>query len=393
MHGAPIGYVHLSALPATTLTARARRAAHASLAGALARHAQCEVSAEQGDGWHASAARAACPRYFPAHNGEGVTVAVCTRDRTSELIEYCLPALQKITYEPLQILVVDNAPGKESTRKAVGELAAEDPRLLYICEPKPGLSRARNRALVSAEFGLVAFTDDDTMPEPGWVSALAAGFMLDPEAVCVTGAVVPSALNACQRYFEARYSWGEVFEPRRFDLTVHRHSSRLYPFSAGIFGAGANFAVRREFALKVGGFDPILGAGELGRGGEDLDMFLRLVLAGGRIDYVPSAIVWHRHRADIQALREQLYSYGHGLGAYLAKHMANHDLRAALRGQGLRESKVTLGRMRDASQISHLGIHAKRLALAEARGMVIGAVRYRRAAHLRTGIPMETPGS
>lgn len=383
VHGAPVGFVQVPAHPAGALAARAAAAARESLADALSWHEQAHAVAGHEDG-HAAAARSACPRHFAAASGPGLTVAVCTRGRASELTGYCLPALQQISYDPLEILIVDNAPDSDTTRKAVTELSRDDPRIRYTCEPEPGLSRARNHALADARFDLIAFTDDDVMPDPGWVPALAAGFTLDPEAVCVTGAVVPGALDTdAQRYFEARYSWGEDFQPRRYDLTRHRHPSRLYPFRAGIFGTGANFAVRREAALRLGGFDPLLGAGGVGRGGEDLDMFLRLVLAGGRIAYMPSALVWHRHRTDLEALSEQVYSYGHGLGAYLAKHLTNPDLRAALRGHGLRESRSTLARVRDASDFSDLGSAARRLALTELRGLVTGAVKYRLAALAR----------
>lgn len=380
VHGAPLGHVQIGTAPADTLAERARATAEKSLAKTLAVHNYWDSHPEQANGRRAEVPWASCPRSFPESNGTGVTVAVCTRDRTADLVNYCLPALQNIRYQPLEILVVDNAPSSDATVRAVTELSNADPRIKYVCEPVQGLSVARNRALACAKFDVVAFTDDDATPEAGWVTAIVAGFTLDAAAVCVTGLLIPAVLDTgYQRYFEARYSWGEAFEPRRYDLQAHRHPSHLYPFQAGIFGAGANFAVRRQAVLDVGGFDPMLGAGGLGRGGEDLDMFLRLILAGGRIDYVPSAIVFHRHRPDMQSLREQLYCYGHGLGAYLAKHMGNRDLRTALRSHALHQSKLTLGRIREASKVSQVHGKARSLVLAEMRGLMTGAVRYRRA--------------
>jgi GT2 family glycosyltransferase len=225
----------------------------------------------------------------------------------------------------------------------------------------------------------VAFTDDDTMVDPGWPSAIVAGFVADPEAMCVTGMVASRALDTgSQRYFDSRYSWGESFEPRRYDLLAHRYPSRLYPFSAGIFGTGANFAVRRSAIAGLGGFDPLLGAGSPGRGGEDLDMFLRVILAGGRICYLPSALVWHSHRADTRALGEQVYSYGYGLGAYLAKHLLNRHLPVGILGQGVRQAGTVVSRMRLASQESRLRADGRRLGLTEARGVMAGALCYYR---------------
>jgi len=389
-HRAPLGQVCASTLPVETFTARVRTAAETALAEELRRHARRDNLARELDGSCDWAARAACPRHFAARNGAGVTMVVCTRDRTEEL-RRCLHTLQQVSYDPIEIIVVDNAPNGGTTREAVMALAHDDPRIRYTCEPCPGLSRARNHGMARARYDIVAFTDDDTMVDSGWSSAIAAGFAADADAVCVTGLVGTSALDTrAERYFDSRYSWGEAFEPRRYDLATHRHPSRLYPFRASIFGTGANFAVRRSAITRLGGFDPLLGAGSPGRGGEDLDMFLRVILAGGRICYLPSALVWHRHRADTLALGEQIYSYGYGLGAYVAKHVLNRQLPTTMLGHGLRQGGVMVGRMRRATQESQLRADGTRLGLTEARGVVAGALRYyrvsRRASSVSSGV-------
>ena len=381
MHGAPLGFVLIPTRPAHTLTARVQSVAGTTLAEALRRHAEWDSSAADADGSAGWVARVACQRHFPAPTGTGITVVICTRDR-AELLQKCLRAVRQVSYDPFEILVVDNAPSGDATRELVTALAADDPRLRYTREPRPGLSTARNHGLAQARHEIVAFTDDDTLVDPSWLPAIAAAFATDPEAVCVTGPVVACSLDtAAQRYFEARMAWGEELEPRRYDLATHRQPSRLYPFSAGIFGTGANFAVRASAVSRAGGFDALLGTGGPGRGGEDLDIFLRLILAGGRICYVPTAFVWHEHRAGAQALDEQMYSYGHGLGAYLAKHLPKQELQAALARHGVRRVGALARRMSRASRVSGLPAGNMRLALSEARGVLVGALRYWRAAH------------
>jgi GT2 family glycosyltransferase len=307
-------------------------------------------------------------------------VVVCTRNRTEQL-RSCLTALQQVTYEPVEFLVVDNAPIGTETWDLVMEFARSDSRFQYTTEPLPGLSRARNHGLGCAKFDLVAFTDDDITVDSGWPAALAAGFASDPDAVCVTGVVVPSALNTgAERYFDSRYAWGEAFEAQRYDLDEHRPPSRLYPFTAGIFGTGANFAVKRQAVAQLGGFDNLLGAGGPGRGGEDLDIFLRLVLAGGRICYVPSALVWHQHRSETGALASQIYSYGYGLGAYLAKHLLNRNFSVPFLMRGFTRKAIDTGhRMQSAAKSSQLNGRARQLALRESAGVAAGALRYYRA--------------
>jgi hypothetical protein len=80
-------------------------------------------------------------------------------------------------------------------------------------------------------------------------------------------------------------------------------------------------AFRREAVLAAGGFDEDLGAGTPAKGGEDLDMFLSLLFAGGVVEYRPEALVWHRHRRDVKALERQVRDYGIGLTAMVTKRL------------------------------------------------------------------------
>ena len=124
--------------------------------------------------------------------------------------------------------------------------------------------------------------------------------------------------NAEQLYFHLREAWGTVCERRIYDLAEHRDDSALYPYSGGVFGAGANFAVSRVVLKEMGAFNEALGAGTLSGGGEDLEMFMRIILGGGRIVYEPAAIVSHYHRTDLAELTRQMRAYGTGNTAALA---------------------------------------------------------------------------
>jgi hypothetical protein len=92
-----------------------------------------------------------------------------------------------------------------------------------------------------------------------------------------------------QRYFDKRISWTGSLAPRVYDLDKRQGDDALFPYGAGIFGTGANFAVDRRLVERIGGFDTALGAGTPTSSGEDLDMFLRILLAGRAIAYESSA--------------------------------------------------------------------------------------------------------
>ncbi|MGH9265884.1 MAG: glycosyltransferase family 2 protein [Acidimicrobiales bacterium] len=256
----------------------------------------------------------------PAANGERFAVVLCTRDR-DEYLATALKLLQQLEYGRFEVVVVDNAPSSTATRDCFARLAGDDARFRYVVEPVAGLSRARNRGMAATDARYVAFTDDDTRVDARWLDGLASGFARAPEVGCVTGLVPPAELDTgAQRYFDRRFSWADRLEPRVFSLDDRQGLSRLYPYSAGLFGTGANFAVDRRLFQGLGGFDVALGAGTPAGGGEDLDAFVRILRAGRAVAYEPSAVVWHHHRGDNRALRRQLFRYGSGLTAFLAKY-------------------------------------------------------------------------
>lgn len=242
-----------------------------------------------------------------------VSVVVCTRDRP-DLLRETLRSLAALDADELDVVVVDNAPATGSTADLV---RGEFPAFRYVREDTPGLSQARNAGLHAATSPIVAFTDDDVIVDPQWVRQLLRGFETAPDVGCVTGAVPSGELrNAVQTYFDARVSWSKLIAPRVFRLADPPADLPMFPFSVGEFGTGANFAVRRDQMIALGSFDTALGVGTATKGGEDLDMFLRLLYADAAIVVNPAAFVWHRHRADLEALTAQAIGYGRGFGAW-----------------------------------------------------------------------------
>lgn len=258
----------------------------------------------------------------PAGSSPSITVVVCTRDR-APLLRGALQAILRLDYPNFDVVVVDNASKTTETRDLVHEEFA-DPRVGFVLEPVPGLSNARNTGLGLAKGDIVAFTDDDVIVDGAWLREIAAGFDKDPAAVCVTGLVPAGEVRSrAQHYFDERVSWSKSVVPQVYSLTKPPTNMPTFPFCIGAYGTGANFAIDRRAALELGGFDAALGVGTRTGGGEDIDMFTRVILAGHSLVVQPSAIVWHRHRDDMEALRVQARGYGNGLGAWLAKIMMN----------------------------------------------------------------------
>ena len=260
-----------------------------------------------------------------------VTVVLCTRDRPGHL-RGALRSVLELDYPEFDVVVVDNAAATTETRDLV-RTEFDDPRVRYTAEPVAGLSSARNAGLAAATGEIVAFTDDDVIVDGQWLHGLASGFAQGEDVACVSGLVPSGELRTpVQRFFDDRVSWSQNTTTRVFRLDEPPVDLPLFPFSVGAFGTGANFALRRPVALLLGGFDTAFGVGTPTGGGEDLDVFTRVLLAGHALVVEPSALVWHRHRSDLGALRVQAKGYGTGLGAWLTKIALDPvTLRLALR--------------------------------------------------------------
>ncbi len=254
------------------------------------------------------------------------TVIVATRDRVEKL-HRCLQSLLELDYPRFDIVVVDNAPSSDETRRMVEERYGDEPRMRYLREDMPGLARAHNRGIAAAEGSILAFVDDDVVADKRWLSHIVAGFG-DPAVGCVTGRIVPMALETpTQRWLESYAGFSKGVERRTFDLNGHRPDDALFPYTAGQFGSGANMAFRADLLESMDGFDPALGAGSGAYGGDDLAAFFEVVTRGHRLVYEPAALVHHEHHRDEAALRQVMFGYGAGLTAYLTKTVIDRPWR------------------------------------------------------------------
>jgi glycosyltransferase involved in cell wall biosynthesis len=256
------------------------------------------------------------------------TVVVCTLGR-NPLLRDTLESLLAQDYPDLEVVVVDNDPESGRAAAVVADVAARaastGTRIRLVAEPRRGLSWARNAGIAAAQGAIVAFTDDDCRADRHWISRVAAVFEVAPDVACVTGLVLPAELSTpFHVWFEEFGTFCKGYRPVRWDLAGAGGvvpAGEMHPYSGG-YGSGNNMAFRAE-VLATGGFDVALGAGTPSRGGEDLDMFVTLVLTGHVIAYEPSALIRHHHRATYLDLHAQVRGYGSGLAAMLTKQILN----------------------------------------------------------------------
>jgi GT2 family glycosyltransferase len=192
-----------------------------------------------------------------------VSVVVATRDRASRLAEL-LASLraQTLPRERFEVVVVDD--GSRDGTAAL--LAGSDGLRVVTRRSGGGPAAARNEGWRVARAPLVAFTDDDCVAAPDWLSSLLDVASAAPGAV-VQGRTAP--------------------RPDERD--------RLGPFSRSLWVEGGpyyqtcNIAYPRDLLERLGGFD----ADAFPFVGEDTDLAWRAIEAGAPVVYAPDAVVNH----------------------------------------------------------------------------------------------------
>ncbi|CAA9249490.1 MAG: hypothetical protein AVDCRST_MAG93-1686, partial [uncultured Chloroflexia bacterium] len=176
-----------------------------------------------------------------------------------------------------------------------------DVAICYVRDTGRGLSASRNAALERAHHRIVALTDDDCVPAPGWVAVLSDAFASSPRPDAVSGPVLPLGPE--------RPGWYAVSSRTQMQRTIY--TGRALPWEVG---TGGNFALDTTWIKRVGPYDERLGAGTLGGAGEDIDLLRRLLRAGARIQYEPAALVYHERQPKERRMATRV-SYGRGIGA------------------------------------------------------------------------------
>lgn len=250
-----------------------------------------------------------------------VSIIVSTRDRPKQL-ERCLRSLLSLQYPHYEVIVVDNASSTDATANIIEQSYPDIPWLRYIREDRPGASWARNTGILAAGGEILAFTDDDVVVDAYWLLELVRAFDLAGDVACVTGLVLPLELETPpQVWFEEYGGFSKGFISRIFDMAEYHPKTPLHPYTAGQFGSGVNVAFSAAFLHTIGGYDPALGPGTPACAGEDLALFFQAIIRGHKLVYAPAALLYHLHRRDYASLYQQMYDYGVGLTAYLAKSL------------------------------------------------------------------------
>ena len=204
-----------------------------------------------------------------------ISVIIPTYKREEVLVE-TLVVLARLVKESDEIIVIDQTPEHEpATRSALEQMAA-DGTIRWYTRTRPSQNEAMNVAAMLARGEILVFLDDDILPFDGLLEAHRHAFD-GPDAPPATCGQVLQPWNPAA-----------VESVKDFDLHFDPACSRSCDVR---FLIGANFAIRRDTYLSVGGMDENFHGANYRN---DSEMAYRICAATGRlIRFVPEAGLRH----------------------------------------------------------------------------------------------------
>lgn len=222
----------------------------------------------------------------------------------TRFITETLGSLRAQTFRNFEtILVNDGCPDTENLEKALEPYKDE---IVYIKSGKwASISSSRNTGIQAAKGRFVALLDGDDIWEPDYLSVQVGMLEADPSI----DLIYPNAI-----YFGESPWVGKTFMemmPSEGEVTMQRLIDRTCNVLIGV-------TAKRDSLIRAGLFDPLV------KGGEDWDLWMRLVRCGGKIQYHHRVLVRYRLRQGSMS-DDKLDLLQNGLAVY-NKHLNLPDI-------------------------------------------------------------------
>lgn len=246
------------------------------------------------------------------------SIIIVSRNRPDALVR-CLRGVQQLTHPNFETVVVADAAGQEALRAAnfINDIKFVDFDIANI-------SQARNLGISQAAGEIIAFIDDDSVPERHWLSHLCAAFAA-PDIAAATGYV--RGRNGISFQWRAS-SITPAGERVPIDLATPDPVVLAPTPERAIKTEGTNMAFRRDIITDLGGFDPAYRFFL-----DETDLNMRIAAQGWKTAIVPLAEVHHgffasAHRAPNRAPRD-LFEIGASKAVFLRKYLEESHHEAA----------------------------------------------------------------
>ena len=265
-----------------------------------------------------------------------VSVIVVSRGR-SEPLKRCLTGISQVQYDNVEVVVVADPGGIEAANTL--PFASS---LKLVPFDRANISAARNLGIAHAAGEIVAFIDDDAVPEPQWLRYLVAPAV--QKDVAAMGGFVRGR-NGVSFQWKAR-SLDRFGAGHPLDIHDSQATVLHPPPGRAIKTEGTNMAFRRGVLIEIGGFDPAYHYFL-----DETDLNMRLARAGHATALVPLAEVHHGFAANAMRSKDRmpkdLFEIGASWAVFQRKHIIEKersahwkDIRAGERQRLLRHMVV-----------------------------------------------------
>jgi GT2 family glycosyltransferase len=244
-----------------------------------------------------------------------VSVVVVSRDRPAEL-KRVLTSLRYLDFANFEVIVVSN----DDPKALFPEIYNVD-RIKFVPFDEANISAARNLGINQASGEIVAFCDDDAVPEPTWLTHLTRPF-------------ADKTVGAAGGYVRGRNGISFQWKGRSFDhfgehsdLEIADDAPVIFAgdTNRGIKTEGTNCAFRRQTLLDLGGFDE-----NFSYYLDETDLNMRISQAGWKTAIVPLAQVHHGFAASKQRGRNRapksMYDIGQSKAWFCKKHAQSQSV-------------------------------------------------------------------
>ncbi len=223
-----------------------------------------------------------------------VSVIVVTYNNL-ELTRACLESLDEYSqYEPIEIIVVDNA-SSDGSPTFLSEWGAHGPnRRLILNEDNKGFAAANNQGLAIASGEYLVLLNNDTYVTPGWIRTLVRHLQRD-NSIGLIGPVTNNIGNEAK----IDIAYGSMKEMlQKSSAYTRRHIGQIYPLKTAAF-----FCVMlpRSTYERVGALDEAFGRGFF----EDDDYCRRVEQLGLRVVCAEDVFIHHHLSASFNKLKKQ----------------------------------------------------------------------------------------
>ncbi len=243
-----------------------------------------------------------------------VSVVIVSRGR-ADLLKRCLLGVSQLQYDSFEVVVVADPAGVIA---ALEMPFASDLKIVPFDEPN--ISAARNLGIGHSAGDIIAFIDDDAVPEPQWLRYLVAPAMQSD--VAAMGGFVRGR-NGISWQWKA-HSLDRFGEAHPLEVDAENASVLRPPQGQAIKTEGTNMAFRRDVLIELGGFDPAFHYFL-----DETDLNMRLARAGYATAVVPLAEVHHGFAPNQQRTQSRVprdsFDIGASWAVFQRKHVAEAD--------------------------------------------------------------------